>query len=140
MRGFRGYAVSYAVCGLIFLIMDSVWLTLMSERLYRAELGDLMTPRPRLLAAALFYVIYLAGVVGFAIAPALESGRARLALLRGAAFGFVAYATYDLTNQATLAIWSTKITVLDLIWGATVTALSAAGAAFAVLRFRLRAR
>ena len=136
MRGFRGYAASYAVCGLIFLIMDASWLTLMSERLYRAELGDLMALRPRLLPAALFYVIYLAGVVGFAIAPALESGRTRLALLRGAGFGIVAYATYDLTNQATLATWSTKITVLDLMWGATVTALSAAGAASAVLRVR----
>lgn len=139
MRGVRDYAVSYAVCGLIFLIMDAVWLTLMSERLYRAALGELLAPRPRLLPAVLFYLIYLAGVVAFAIAPALESGRARLALLRGAGFGFVAYATYDLTNQATLATWSTKVTVLDLMWGATVTALSAAGAAIVMLRFRRRA-
>lgn len=136
MIRFRSYAASYAICGLIFLILDGAWLTLMSERLYRAELGDLLAPQPRLLPAVMFYLIYLAGVVAFAIAPALELRSAHSALLRGAAFGFVAYATYDLTNQATLATWSTKITVLDLLWGSTVTALSAAGAAIVMLLFR----
>jgi uncharacterized membrane protein len=126
MSGLRRLGAAYVVCALIFLAVDAVWLTLASERLYRPELGDMLAPQPRLAAAVVFYVIYIAGVVGFAIEPALQAGGARRALIRGAALGLVAYATYDLTNQATLAVWSTKLTVIDLIWGTSLTGLSAA--------------
>lgn len=80
------------------------------------ELGLLMASAPRLGPAVAFYLVYVAGVVGFCVAPVLlESLRPRSAVLRGAAFGMVAYATYDLTNQATLVNWSVKVTLLDLL-------------------------
>jgi uncharacterized membrane protein len=139
VSGPRRLAAAYVVCALIFLATDSVWLTLASERLYHSELGDLLAPQPRLGAAVMFYLIYIAGVVGFAIAPALQSGGARRALVRGAALGLVAYATYDLTNQATLAMWSTKLTVIDLAWGTSLTGLSAAATAAVLGRIRGRA-
>ena len=125
-----GLLRSYLVCAVVFVALDAVWLTLASDRLYRAELGPLMAAAPRLGPAVAFYLIYLAGVVGFCVAPTLRSGDRRQALVRGAAFGFVAYATYDLTNQATLIGWSARVTVLDLLWGAFVTAVSAGAAAF----------
>ncbi len=133
MRRLWLYAAAYLACGIVFLALDSVWLTLASQRLYQAEIGAILATRPRLLPAAIFYVIYLAGVVGFCVAPGLARRSPLSALVRGAGFGLVAYATYDLTNQATLSTWSTKITVLDLFWGTTATALSAA-VAVAVLR------
>lgn len=140
MSRLRRRAVAYGVCALIFLAVDAVWLTLTSERLYRSELGDMLAPQPRLAPAAIFYAIYIAGVVGFAIDPALRSGGVRRALVRGAALGLFAYATYDLTNQATLAVWPTKLTVIDLIWGTSLTGLSAAAAAAVVMRFGGKAR
>jgi uncharacterized membrane protein len=79
----------------------------------------------------LFYVTYLVGVVVFAVTPAIRSGRWRDAALTGALFGFFCYATYDLTNQATLVVWATKITVLDLCWGTFLTASGATAGYFA---------
>ncbi len=133
MRRFWLYGAAYLACGMVFLALDSLWLTVAGERLYRAEIGAILAPGPRLVPAAAFYLVYLAGVLAFCVAPGLARRSPLGALVRGAGFGLVAYATYDLTNQATLSTWSTKVTVLDLIWGTAATALSAA-AAVAVLR------
>ncbi len=121
----RQLLTAYATCAGGFLLLDACWLTLMADRLYRPALGSLMRTDIDWLAAALFYVIYLAGIVGFAVAPALAAGRGRSALRRGAAFGFICYATYDLTNQATLTGWPWHITLADLAWGSSATALAA---------------
>jgi len=82
-------------------------------------------PSFRPLPAVLFYLVYMAGLVFFAVAPAIASGRWTSALANGAALGLVAYATYDLTNQATLRSWSTTITILDLCWGTVLSAIAA---------------
>jgi uncharacterized membrane protein len=119
------YALSYFATGIIFLACDVIWLSATGSSLYRPLLGDLLLAKFRLAPAVAFYLIYLAGVVFFATAPAITSGRWSTALMNGALFGFVAYATYDLTNQATLRSWSTTITILDLCWGTFVTAFSA---------------
>lgn len=121
----RPLLTAYATCAGGFLLLDACWLSLMGERLYRPVLGPMMRTDIDWLAAALFYVIYLAGIVGFAVAPALAAGHGRAALLRGAAFGFLCYATYDLTNQATLVGWAWHVTLADLAWGSTATALAA---------------
>jgi uncharacterized membrane protein len=76
-------------------------------------------------AAVAFYIIYVLGVVFFAIKPALESRDWRSALIRGALFGFFAYATYDLTNLATLKVWSLKVSLIDMAWGTFITAAAA---------------
>ena len=126
------YAIAYAVTACVFLALDTVWLTLMAERLYRPAIGHLMAERFALAPALLFYVLYVAGIVLFAVAPALQARRGvRHALMLGALLGLLAYATYDLTNQATLQRWPWRVTLLDLAWGTSVTALAAAAAAWA---------
>jgi uncharacterized membrane protein len=116
---------AYLGAAVAFASLDALWLTTTNATLYRPALGPLLADRPRLVPAVLFYAVYLAGVVLFAVRPGLRDGRWRTAALHGAAFGFIAYATYDLTNQATLKLWSTEITVLDLAWGTFVTAMGA---------------
>jgi uncharacterized membrane protein len=119
------YVLSYLATAAVFLACDVVWLTVTGSTLYRPLLGDLLMPSFRPLPAVLFYLVYMAGLVCFAISPAIASGRWSSALFNGAGFGFVAYATYDLTNQATLRSWSTTITILDLCWGTVLSAVAA---------------
>ena len=112
-----------------FLALDAVWLTLMAQLLYRPAIGHLMREGFDLGAAALFYLVYGTGMVTFVILPARHM---RQALLRGALFGLVAYATYDLTNQATLRDWPWAVTLADLAWGAFVTGMACATARLVV--------
>jgi uncharacterized membrane protein len=125
----RTLSVAYLWALVSFLLLDAVWLSLMGPRLYKPALGALMAPEVDWLAAVLFYAIYLAGLLVFAIAPALAEGAPGAALWRGAFFGLVAYATYDLTNQATLRDWPWAITIADLVWGSFVSGVSAWAAA-----------
>ncbi len=121
----RHFATAYAVAAGVFLLLDAVWLTTMASRLYRPAIGHLMRPDFDLTAAALFYTLYLLGIVVFVVRSAQSSGQA---FARGALFGLICYATYDLTNQATLVGWPWHVTVVDLVWGAFVTGSSAAAA------------
>jgi len=126
----RKFLLAYATAALVFLALDAAWLTATADRLYRPLLGPLMLERFAIVPAALFYTLYLAGVVVFAVAPALARGRSAAALAYGAFFGLVAYATYDLTNQATLRDWPWRVTIADLCWGTCATAVAAAASAF----------
>lgn len=114
--------VGYLTTAVIFLGLDSVWLCNAADLLYRPMLGAILLERFRLVPAVLFYLLYVAGVVKFAVLPALESGRWTTALVSGACLGLIAYGTYDLTNQATLKVWSALVTVVDLCWGTCLTA------------------
>lgn len=125
------YVAAYLGAGLTFAAIDFVWLTTMTDRLYKPVLGPIMLEKPDMKAAVAFYLISIAGTVFLAIAPALKEGNWTRAAINGAVLGFVAYATYDLTNQATLAVWQTKLTIIDLIWGTTLTMVSATGGYFA---------
>lgn len=127
---------AYGVAALVFLGLDAIWLSTMAARLYRPAIGHLLAPDFALAPAALFYLLYVAGIVAFAVAPALASGRALEALARGAALGLLAYATYDLTNQATLRAWPWHLTLADMAWGTFVTGAAAWAAAATVLRWR----
>jgi uncharacterized membrane protein len=117
--------IAYLVTGLAFLGCDSVWLTITGQRLYHAYLGPLLTDNFALAPAIAFYLIYIAGVIGLVVRPALADGRISVATLRGALLGLSAYATYDLTNQSTMRGWPTIITVADLCWGTVLTAVAA---------------
>jgi uncharacterized membrane protein len=122
----RSFAFAYGAAAVVFLVLDAIWLGLMASRLYRPAIGHLMAERFALGPAALFYLIYLAGLVHFAVGPALPAARPWLAALAGGAlFGLVAYATYDLTNQATLKDWPWALTLADLAWGAFVSGVAA---------------
>jgi uncharacterized membrane protein len=127
------FVAAYVATAVAFLAMDATWLTFMGPRLYRPVLGPLMADKVDGGAAVAFYAIYIGGLIAFAVRPALINGQARTALLSGALMGLVAYATYDLTNQATLRLWSLKITIADLAWGVTVSAVASACGFFAAL-------
>ena len=119
------YLAGYLGAGLAFAAIDAVWLTTMTNRLYKPILGPILADKPDMKAAVAFYLIYIAGIVFFAISPALDDGRWTTALVYGALFGFFAYATYDLTNQATLKNWSTALSAVDIAWGTFATAMAA---------------
>ncbi|WP_118133009.1 DUF2177 family protein [Oceanicella sp. SM1341] len=119
------YSIAYLVTAVVFFAIDYVWLSRIATGLYMQEIGALMRERPNLAAAAGFYLVYVVGVVYFAVAPALAEAAAAQALLRGALFGFFAYATYDMTNYATLRDWPVKIVVIDIAWGTALTGVSA---------------
>ena len=118
--------IAYPATAIVFLALDAAWLTTMADRLYRPALGHLMLERFAALPAIAFYLIYIVGVLVFAVMPGLESRRWTTALGLGALLGLVAYATYDLTNQATLRDWPWRVTLADLAWGTVVTAVAAA--------------
>ena len=120
------YILSYVATAVIFLGLDAVWLTIAGPRLYRPQLGDLLLESYKVAPAAIFYLLYVVGILIFAVQPAAASGRWQTALLYGALFGFFAYGTYDFTNLATLKGWSPLITFVDLAWGTLVTGVSAA--------------
>ncbi len=127
--------IAYLAAGIAFLIVDAIWLTTMADALYRPFLGDKLEPQFKLAPAVVFYLIYVAGIVFFAVLPALQGGGLLKAALNGAVLGLIAYATYDLTNQATLRDWPLAVTLADIPWGAFVTAVGASAGFFAASRF-----
>ncbi|TXH82150.1 MAG: DUF2177 family protein [Rhizobium sp.] len=129
----KTYGIAYIATAFVFLAIDAIWLTIAAQRLYRPLMGDMLVEGFRLAPAALFYLIYIAGIVVFAIVPALASDRWTTATSYGAFLGLFAYATYDLTNQATLKNWPVMVTVADLCWGTFLTAV-AATAGFLITR------
>jgi uncharacterized membrane protein len=112
----------FIVAFITFLIIDGAWLTLIAKDFYARHLGFLMAKTPNLAAAGIFYVIYIITLVILIISPALQKSSFSAAILTGALFGFCAYATYDLTNLATIKDWPLIITIVDLIWGTFLTA------------------
>ena len=121
------YVVAYFAAGVVFLAADAIWLGWIARTFYRDQLGELMLDRPSLPVAAAFYALYVVGIVIFAVTPGLREQSWRVALIFGALFGFFAYATYDLTNLATLRNWPMYMSMVDLGWGTFVTALAAVG-------------
>jgi len=128
------YVAGYLGAGLAFAAIDAVWLTTMTNRFYKPILGPILADKPDMKAAVAFYLIYIGGIVLLAISPALKEGGLGRAAMNGAILGFVAYATYDLTNQATLNVWSTRMTVVDIIWGTLLT-LSASSIGYLAARW-----
>ena len=116
-----------------FLLIDGLWLTVVAKNFYSKHLGFLMTKNPNLWAAGLFYLIYIFAMVILVVSPGIEKGSFWSTVLSGALFGLCCYATYDLTNLATLQNWPLIVTVVDLAWG---TVLSASIAAISFLIFK----
>ena len=129
------FVLAYSGAAIAMLALDVIWLSTMAERLYRPQLGELLVDNFRVFPAIAFYVLYLFGVTYFAAMPALKAGGWRKAALNGALLGLVAYGTYDLTNQATLRHWPGLVTMVDLAWGAFLTAVAAASGCAVARRF-----
>ncbi|WP_095010996.1 DUF2177 family protein [Tsuneonella mangrovi] len=118
------WIVAYATCFLIFGMIDAMWLSWSGPNLYRPVLGSILADEFRLAPAALFYLAYVAAVVWFAVQAGMSRGIGHAAI-NGAILGAIAYGTYDLTNQATMKVWATSVTIIDIAWGSFATALSA---------------
>jgi uncharacterized membrane protein len=106
----------------VFFIVDLIWLVLVAKKFYQDQIGFLMRPDIKWFAAIMFYLLFISGLVLFVISPALEKHSWVHALLYGALFGLITYATYDLTNLATLKDWPILVTIVDLIWGTVLAA------------------
>ena len=127
----------YAIAFTVFLGIDAVWLILIAKNFYAKYIGYLMAKNPNLWVALIFYLIFIAGLVFFVITPALDKKMWTQALLAGIFFGLVTYATYDLTNLATVKDWPLIITIVDLIWGMFVSAAVSVVTYFIAIKFKL---
>lgn len=125
--------IAYVVLAVLFPAFDFAWIGGVARRLYQTEIGPLLAPQPRLAAAATFYGIYAAGVLIFAVAPNLDRDWRRAAAM-AALFGLAAYATYDLTNLATLRGFTLTISLADMAWGVAMTTVVAGVGRVAALR------
>lgn len=115
----------YFVSLFVFLGVDLVWLTKIAPNFYKTNIGHLMTERPNLITAGIFYLINILGLVLLVIIPALNKNSSAAAFLMGALYGLVTYATYDLTNLATLRDWPIKVALVDIAWGILLSSLTA---------------
>jgi uncharacterized membrane protein len=126
---------TYGVVFLVLLVLDALWLGLVAKSFYQEAIGHLMTEHPRLGVAALFYIGYPLGVTLFAVWPHAGQPGLTTALMMGALFGLFAYGTYDLTNLATLKGWPVRMAVVDMAWGASVSAAGAVAGKWALDRW-----
>lgn len=120
------YLYTYLLTVPVFFAIDMIWLGLVAKGLYAKELSKFLTDKPNWAAAAVFYLAYIAGIIVLAVMPAVEKQSLIKAVILGGVFGGLAYATYDLTNLATLKDWPIKIVIIDIIWGMLLTAIVAA--------------
>lgn len=128
------WIIAYVSAAVSFGVLDFLWLGWAGKNFYRPAIGELLAPSFRGGPALVFYAIYIAGIIWFAVRPGLSGGTSA-ALLNGALLGGLAYATYDLTNQATMKVWPVHVTVVDIIWGAFATAIAATVATWVTTRF-----
>ncbi len=113
------FVKNYLVTLLPFVVLDALWLGLVAPKFYKEQIGFIMAKSPKWSAAVVFYLLYIVGLVVFVTG---REGTPGQAALRGALFGLICYATYDLTNLATLEGWPIRVTVVDLLWGTFVSA------------------
>ncbi len=124
----------YLIAVPVFFTIDMIWLALIAKNFYRSQLGNLLTKNINWSAAIIFYLLFICGIIIFALAPAIEKNSLATALVLGGLFGFFAYATYDLTNLATTKDWPLTLTIVDIIWG-TFLSGSVATISFLIARF-----
>jgi len=126
--------ISYFLTLVVFLIIDLTWLGIIAKDLYRKYLGHYLTDNVNWTAAIIFYILFVIGISIFAIYPAINKNSALSAIILGALFGFFTYATYDLTNLATLKEWPLTIVIIDIIWGTFLSA-SVSLSGFYIIKF-----
>ncbi len=121
------YLAAYAGTAIVFVALDMLWLGVIAKPMYQQGIGYLMAAKPNVVVAVLFYLLYALGVVIFAVSPQHGGAGWGTTLAMAALFGFFAYATYDLTNLATLRDWPLRLSLIDIVWGTLVSAAAAAG-------------
>ncbi len=115
------YLILFSITTVVFFSIDLIWLGVIAKNLYREKLGFILSSEVNWTAAIVFYLIYIAGILYFAVVPALNANDWQMALLNGAILGFLCYATYDLTNMATISRWPLQIVIIDIAWGTILT-------------------
>jgi len=124
------------ICTIIFMfIVDLIWLSQLAQPLYQAGIGHLMATEPKLGFAALFYLVFVFGLMWFAVRPNVQTKGVKSCFIAGAMFGFFIYASYDLTNLALLKDWPLKLSIIDMTWGTLLTGSCAAVAKFMFDKF-----
>lgn len=126
--------LGYIMTALVFFAIDLLWLGLIAKNLYNRQLGHVLAPQVNWTAALIFYFLFIIGILIFAVIPALTRDNFQYALIYGVLFGFFTYATYDLTNLATLKDWPIKIVLIDIVWGMILTG-STASAGFYLFKW-----
>lgn len=129
---FSKLLISYLLTTVVFFAIDMVWLGFIAKDLYRKHLGNFLSDKVNWTAAIIFYLLFITGIFYFSILPAIEKNSMAKAVISGALFGFFTYATYDLTNLATLKDWPLRIVFIDIIWGAILTGLVSTAGFFVV--------
>ena len=129
------YLIGYLAAAAAMAALDTVWLQFAVKAIYEPAIGSILSERTNHAAAALFYILYIFAIMIFATGPALRGGGFPSALAMGAAFGFFAYMTYDLTNMATLKVWPVYLAAIDIAWGTLLTAVAASAGYAAGSRF-----
>jgi uncharacterized membrane protein len=117
------FLILYIIAAAVFFAIDMLWLGWVAKKFYREHLDFILSEQVNWAAAIIFYAIYLAGVLHFAVLPGLKEQNTLQVFLQGAALGFLCYATYDLTNMATIAKWPLKVVVVDILWGTFLTGM-----------------
>jgi uncharacterized membrane protein len=125
------YAAAYLTTGIVMALLDLIWLRTISNGFFRAQVGPLLTDDPNAVAAVLFYLFFAAGIVFFAIMPGLKAMSLTTAAVQGAALGFIAYMTFDLTCLAILKGWTLPATLVDITWGTFVSAVATSAGYYA---------
>lgn len=115
------YLLIYITTLISFLILDGIWLGIIAKNVYFQKIGHLISNKPNILPAVLFYLLFVSVLTYMVLIPAINEGSLSKVLINGALFGFITYATYDLTNQATLKDWPVFVTIIDILWGTFVT-------------------
>lgn len=115
------YLKLYLITLLAFLVIDLAWLGLVARSFYRQHLGFLLAPSANWVAALIFYLLFIVGLLVFVVLPGLQKGSLPHTLLRAALFGLITYATYDLTNLATIQGWPVIVTLVDIAWGVVLS-------------------
>jgi uncharacterized membrane protein len=126
------YLAAYLAAILVMVALDMLWLGVVAKSMYQQAIGHLMADQPKVSAAIVFYALYAVGLLVFAVAPNADDASWSKTILMGALFGFFAYATYDLSNLATLKSWPAYLAVVDMAWGTALSALCAGGAKAAI--------
>ena len=125
------YLKLYLLTVPVFFIIDILWIGWLGRGFYKKQVGFILSDQINWAAAVVFYLIYIVGILVVAVVPALEKGLLTRAVLWGALFGFFTYATYDLTNMATIKGWPLAMVIVDVLWGTLLCALVAAGSFYA---------
>ncbi|MDD9304435.1 MAG: DUF2177 family protein [Desulfobacter sp.] len=123
MKNTKSYIKIYTVALVAFLVIDLFWITLFANHFYRNRLGYILSDSPNLIAALIFYLMFIAGLAYFAVLPGVNSKGFLSGIFKSALYGLITYGTYDLTNLALIQHWPLSVTIMDMIWGVTVSVM-----------------